>query len=266
MTLPIINMLWIEDSLGLMEQLAITSFLKNGHEVRLFTYGEGNNVPAGAKVISAESILPKSKIFLQQGSYAVFADYFRWELLVKHGGVYCDTDVICIKPFEFDQEVVIGAQNEYGHDEYLTPTILMVPKGHEIAKHMVSCARHPLWPRAYDSKEKLKQKFKFIRNFEFPKAIGWGETAGPWGLTRAFYHYKWENLFNVQPRNVFYPVHYSEVKKFLEPGALSIEGLPEECKAIHLWNEMWTHKGLNKEVVPPENSLYWQLLKKYGLI
>lgn len=266
MTLPTINMLWIGDSLSLRERLAITSFLQNGHAVRLFTYGKVRNVPAGAEVVRGDEILPKSKIFKVKGSYAAFADYFRWELMAKHGGFYCDTDVICLKPFVFFQDIIIGAQDKYGYSEYLTPTVLKLPKGHMIARHMASCSAHPLWPRMYDSKEKLKQKFKYIRNFEFPKAIGWGETAGPWGLTRAFYHYKWENLFKVQPTNVFYPVHYTEVKKIVEPGALSLDDLPEESKAIHLWNEMWNCEGINKNEVPPENSLYWQLLKKYDVI
>ena len=101
MALPIIQSLWIGGSLSKIEQLCINSFLKNNHEFHLYTYGEVQNIPEGTTVKDANEIINSSEIFTYNGgSYAGFADWFRWELLYKKGGFWVDTDVICIKPID----------------------------------------------------------------------------------------------------------------------------------------------------------------------
>lgn len=266
MALPTINMLWIGDSLSMLEQLAIKSFLANGHPVRLFTYGEVKHVPDGTEVADGNRVIPASKIFKHMNSYAAFSDYFRAVLLKKYGGYYCDIDVICLNPFDFEDDIVIGAQNEPSHEEYLTHTVIKLPKGHPIARHLAFCAAHPLWPQPYDSRAKLKDKFNYLKQWKFPKCIGWGETAGPYALSHAFWYYNWAKYFTPKQRNVFYPVHYTEIKKLVTPGALSLNTFSSEIKAIHLWNEMWRREGIDKNAMPAENSLYEQLVKKYELV
>ena len=58
--LDIIQSLWIGDSLSVMERLSLSSFLKNGHEVHLYTYGGVKGVPAGVVVKDAAEIVPMS--------------------------------------------------------------------------------------------------------------------------------------------------------------------------------------------------------------
>ncbi len=86
----IIQGLWIGDTLSPMEQMSIASFLRHGHEYRLYTYDPISNIPASTTIKDANQILPKDRIFtLQQGwgkgSYAVFSDMFRYLLLNKRG-------------------------------------------------------------------------------------------------------------------------------------------------------------------------------------
>lgn len=52
--LPVIQSLWIGGSLSVMEQLCITSFLKNGHPFHLYTYEDVKNIPDGTIVKDAE--------------------------------------------------------------------------------------------------------------------------------------------------------------------------------------------------------------------
>ena len=89
MSSSIIQTLWIGGSLSLMEQLCVASFIKNGHEFHLYTYGEVLNVPNGAVIKDANEIIPESEIFTYcNGSYAGFADWFRWALLCKKGNIW----------------------------------------------------------------------------------------------------------------------------------------------------------------------------------
>lgn len=71
------------------------------------------NVPKGTVLRNANDIIPEKDIFTSHGgSYAAFSDWFRWALLYTKGNFYSDMDVVCIKPFEFDTELVYGFQNQ----------------------------------------------------------------------------------------------------------------------------------------------------------
>src|SRR5262245_61327546 len=99
--------LWIGSQLSAMEQLSIASFLANGHEYHLYVYDEVRNVPSGAIVRNAEEILPADWIFLDsRGTYCSFASMFRYKLLLDKGGWWVDTDIICLRYFEFEQPYV----------------------------------------------------------------------------------------------------------------------------------------------------------------
>jgi hypothetical protein len=105
----IIQGLWIGGKLSIMEQLSISSFIKNGHEYHLYVYDEVKNIPAVTVIKDGNEILPSSRIFTYQsgwvkGSYAGFADSFRFHLLKNKGGWWVDTDIICLKPFNFASE------------------------------------------------------------------------------------------------------------------------------------------------------------------
>lgn len=103
----IIQSLWIGDELSKVEQLCIASFLTNGSPFHLYTYSDVKNIPTGTIIKDANDIIPSSEIFrLNNGSYAVFADWFRFEMLYKVGGFYVDMDMICMKPFDFEHEEV----------------------------------------------------------------------------------------------------------------------------------------------------------------
>ncbi len=87
MRLPIIQSLWIGDDLTNVEKLCVQSFLNNGHEFHLYTYTDIGGIPSGAVVKDGTAILPSSEIFKYKGgSYAGFADWFRYALLAKLGG------------------------------------------------------------------------------------------------------------------------------------------------------------------------------------
>ena len=108
----VMQSLWIGDQLSVMEMLSISSFLGNGHEYHLYVYNEPKGVPKGVILKDANEIIPEHNIFAYcNGSYAGFADWFRWELLYKKGNYWLDTDEVCLKPFSFKEDVVFGLQS-----------------------------------------------------------------------------------------------------------------------------------------------------------
>lgn len=94
-----VHMLWIGGSLSNLEKISILSFLKNGFSVKLWTYGNVLGVPDGTIQHDARTVLPENRIFkYKNGSYAGFANLFRYAVLSKFGGLWADTDVICLIP------------------------------------------------------------------------------------------------------------------------------------------------------------------------
>jgi len=92
------HMLWVFGNLSKIEILCCKSFVKNGYNTILWTYGDITNAPEGVTVKDAREVLPEDKLFLTKGSYANFSDLFRYAVLQKFGGLWADTDVIAIKP------------------------------------------------------------------------------------------------------------------------------------------------------------------------
>ncbi|WP_353572791.1 glycosyltransferase [Candidatus Albibeggiatoa sp. nov. BB20] len=109
--LPIIQSLWIGDALSPMEQLCISSFLKNGHSFHLYTYDTVKNIPKDTIVMDANEIIPRNKIFKYKmyDSYAGFANMFRYKLLLEKGGYWVDSDIVCLQPFEQKQAYVLAS-------------------------------------------------------------------------------------------------------------------------------------------------------------
>ena len=78
--------LWVGPRLSTMERLSIESFLRNGHEYDLYTYGPVDGVPRGAAVLDAAAVVPQALVaeFRCGGGpcAAAISDAFRFKLLL----------------------------------------------------------------------------------------------------------------------------------------------------------------------------------------
>lgn len=231
----IIQGLWIGPELSTMEQLSISSFLINGHEYHLYTYGELKNIPAGTIVKDGNEILPAASIFQykHQKTYAGFANFFRYKLLLERGGWWTDTDVICLKSFDFPEEQIFATEICRG-EEVVTSGIIKAPKG------------SPAMAYAWEVCQSKK-----------PEQLVWGET-GPRLMGETVKKFSLENFR--KPPHIFCPIGFADWHRVLEP-ELEVD-LKGAC-AIHLWNERWRATGQDKNAEYPENCLYERLKRQY---
>ncbi len=232
----IIQGLWIGPELSVMEQLSVVSFLQNGHEYQLYVYEEPKNIPAGTVIKDANEILPSSSIFQYQHSpsYAGFANFFRYKLILERGGWWADTDIVCLKPFDFSEQYVFSSEICDGL-EVVTSGIFKAPAGSEVMAYA--------WG---------------VCQTKDPAQLAWGET-GPRLIGEAVSEcslgeYK-------QSAQVFCPLGYFEWDKVLDPDA--VVRLDERSYAIHLWNEKWRAAGQDKNVEYSEHCFYEQLKRRY---
>ena len=231
--------LWIGPELSLMEQLSISSFLQNGHDYHLYVYDEVKNIPAGTVIRNANEILPAARIFQykHRPSYAGFANHFRYKLLLERGGWWADTDIVCLKAFDFPDEYVFSSEINHRGVEVVASGIIKVPAGSGIMAYA--------W-KVCESKN--------------PNRLVWGET-GPKLMTKAVRKFSLKGY--KKSSRVFCPVDYEEWQTVLQPDVgLSLD---DGTFAIHLWNEMWRVAGQDKNAQYHELCLYEKLKRTYLL-
>lgn len=228
--------LWIGPELSAMERLSLASFLAQGHAVHLYTYGAVAGVLPGVVVRDAAEILPAAAIFRyrEHDSYAGFANFFRYKLLLERGGWWVDLDVVCLAPFDLPGDHVFAS--EAGPDgPVATSAVIRAPAGSAVMA------------RAWE-----------VCQGKDPARLGWGET-GPRLLAELLRQLAPEPP--IQAPEVFCPIPYDRWDDALAPGFPG--DFPETTRAVHLWNEMWRRDGKRKDAPYPPGCLYERLKARY---
>ena len=140
----VVQSFWIGAELSILEKLAMSSFLAHGDEFNLYTYDDLDGVLAGVNIKDANSVLPEKEVFMAHGSYAGFAEWFRFKLIRQTGRFWVDLDVVCLKPFDFEDQIVFGNQSATSPNT----AVVKFPRGHEVAMAMEErCGRTRFGPR-----------------------------------------------------------------------------------------------------------------------
>lgn len=261
---PIIKTLWIGGSLSRLEYVCLKSFLVAGHEVHLYVYEDVKNIPEGVIVLDANEVVDKSEIFTYgsvagkgKGSVAGFANYFRYKMLYESSNSFwVDADVICLKKFEINSEIIAG----YESVDFINNAVIGVKEAnHYLFNDLVSYCKNPYALKKWDS---IKQIIKKLiartigkKNMSF---LPWG-TTGPKALTGFMKKYSIEAC----PVKDFYPIASLEWRDifFNEANFSKLN----DSYAIHLWNEQLRREGIDKNSIFDERSLYESLIKKLNI-
>ena len=233
--------LWIGDRLSTMEQLSISSFIKNNNEYHLYVYKDIENIPDGVVVKDGNDILPENQIFAYKagegkGSYSAFSNYFRYKLLLDKGGWWADTDMVCVKKIDHQQEHVFATE-PYMDINYITSGMIKAPVASEI---MQDC-----WSECQEKD---------------PNKIVWGEV-GPRLIRKAVSSKLSGYGEYIVPYQQFCPVGFENWFDFINPNKNLEFG--EDTYCVHMWNEMWRRHGADKKKTYNKNCLYEKLKKRY---
>jgi hypothetical protein len=254
-----IQSLWIGDRLSRIEILSIRSFLAHGHPYHLYAYSTLEGVPNGVTVMDANAIVPEKFIFRTAGSLSIFSDWFRQELLFARGGYWADMDIVCLKPLDFAEPIVLGKVDCSRVSNALT----RFPAGHQVTRQLADVSREPNTPMPYDSERDRRKKM--IRKYLLGNRrnnVEWGEASGPSGFTRMVKHHGLWRL--AKPYYYFHPVHFSF-------WACNFDNTFEEgmdffrsSYCVHLWNEKIRRAGRSKEGPFNPGSLVQRMMERYG--
>jgi hypothetical protein len=256
----VINMFWHGAPLSRLERLCMSSFIAHGHDVHLHVYEEPKGVPTAVQLLDANRVLAERHLFrhTKSGSIAAFADWFRFVLLHEQGGIWVDTDVVCLKPLRYSQPLLFGWQDQ----QIINNAVLGLPAHHELAAWMIDCCEYPNRVRPYDKRRTRRRKLK-RRLFQGNARgnIAWGEN-GPLGFTQAARHLGYDHY--ALPFWHFYPVHFLNWRSVFDAGLQENPHLIAGSNALHLWNEMVRRApGFHTERRFDPSSVFEQLCARY---
>jgi hypothetical protein len=209
-------------------------------------------------LVAASPILPRDLLFKHRrtGSVGIFADWFRYRLLRSKGGIWADTDVVCLKPLSFERPEIFARQD----DRTINNAILGLPVEHALAAWMDSCCENPNRVLPYDTWKLRARKWRRrVLQGNRRERIRWGEY-GPRGFTLAAQHLGFADLALLP--SAFYPVACDDWRSLFTSGAE-----PEwfgAAYAVHLWNNMLGQEaGFDKNRMFPADSAYERLCAQY---
>ena len=107
--LPTVNAIWIGPELGQIHAACLRSFRRQGHRVVLHCYRRPADTPADVETSDAAGLLPEDRIirYRGNGSYALFSNLLRYEVLKAGLGLYVDCDMFCLRPIQ-DADYIFG--------------------------------------------------------------------------------------------------------------------------------------------------------------
>jgi hypothetical protein len=237
----LIQSLWIGTDLSSLERVSIQSFLDHGHQYHLYAYQELANVPAGAVLKDANEIFSASLIFQYSDhkTYAAFSNVFRYKLLLERGGVWADTDVISLRPFDLADEHVFASEvaqrRDGGPPDIIAGTCLIkAPIGSPAMALALEICLSKDW-----------------------STVRWGEI-GPRLLNQVVAGQGLQRF--IQPPAVFCCIGPLDWLRLIDPQPPS---LPAEAYALHFWNEMWRLADQDKSAEYPPSCLYERLKRRH---
>lgn len=223
----------------------MASFLANGHPYRLWTY-DNLDVQFGVDLCDAREIVAEEvyrRWFVDNSDQRkhklpTFACYFRYALINKHGGWWCDADTIALKPFDFTEPYVLCGR-------YFDKAFMQEKLGLQIINGIFKTPKEGVLLRS-------------LLNAIAVDAVagidpGWGE----WGPKLFTEHVKRNGLLRYKvDENIFAPFPPGESGIDLQYTRTDIE-IPEWAYAIHLWNRF------TMDMTSKSGSIHDQLVKRY---
>jgi hypothetical protein len=259
-----IGALWIGGDLSYLEQLCLVSFIHAGQHVKLYTYGDVTNAPAGVEIADANTIMPQTGFLRHErtGSPALHSDIFRYHMLAKNDRmIWADTDAYCVKPFTTPNGHFYAWESAHG----LNGGVLGLPQDSETLRALLDFTADefalPLW---YDE--------KYRRELADKRAAGTPVHAGemPWGVwgPHAITHFlkATGEVRHALPRVALYPFAYEDRRLMLRPGLDPAAYVTNETFSIHFYGRRMRAILMNKfDGVPRVRSVIGQLVKKHGI-
>lgn len=232
----IVHTFWIGGPLDEVSWLSLSSFVKHGFQVNLWCYPPAlKQVPYGVILCDASTVLPESVTYQHRlGSWAPFSDWFRFALLYKHGGIWADTDIICLRPFDIPPNTYCGET-----DDKASIGFISMEKAHPLAKYMADACEDPRNTPDFDNPVRIIIN-DIMQRMQLTKEEA--RLRAPWSYTgnELLQHVIKDYAMVRLPTKDIYPISYHEAETIVN-GTASLADL-NGSKCVHLWRSALHNK------------------------
>ena len=238
------NFFWHGEPLSLYEKACLSSFVRNGFDVRVHAFSH-LDLPTGATRVDANTIARPEEIGLRtqegiKGCLSSFSNIFRYRLLSRTGGWWFDTDIFCLADSQRFLEIQRASRG------------LLV--GYETEDEINGAVIYASDPRIAVELEALADAKGYT--------LRWGEI-GPHLITQ--YHKEHPDRVTALPTSVFYPVPHTRIVDLWDPDARSrCEDAAATSLCVHLINELRRRRNVPKDILPPAGSFLSTLFSSVG--
>ena len=242
-------MLWLGNSLSKMEQLCIKSAVIQGIKPRVFVYEKPQNSELLNEYVTwadAKDILPEQKIYATASSlgrhptYATFSNTFRYKFLYGHGGWWSDMDNVFVQPLNIPRKIIMPGERMHGNIRPMSNIMIFPAKDPYIARCL----------------EKAQDQENVGLNLNYPNL---GPRLMHEVLLESYPEYSEYMLHS----HIFNPIPWSAVRSLRE--SLGNFRLPKSTITVHLYQEEWMQKGIDKNGQFPQDSPYETLKRQFGV-
>lgn len=230
--LPEIASLWIGGNLSWLEQLCLKSFADQGHHITLYSYEPIANLPDGVHAGDAAEIFPAEPMYRHAvtGSPAIHADLWRLNLLKMTNKIWVDCDVLCYRPFDFEQEHVFGWEKR----NLVCNAILGLPKNSAALDGLISFFddKYAIGPWLKDHQ---REELEAERDAGHPVHMtqqDWGSTgpkAASWFLKQS------GEIDHALPQSAFFAVTFKDRNHFILSRHNPEDQFDADTRGVHLW-------------------------------
>lgn len=228
--------LWVGDSLGPVERASLKSVLRQGHSLSLYCYRRPAGVPPGVDVRDAAEILPEERIIRHHnGSVALFANWFRYELQRRGLGTWVDCDAYLVAPLESGQPYLFGEQ-EPG---LINNGVLRTPPDSPLLPPLLALFEERRVPYWLPGRPRLSAYWRLLTTGRSGLArMPWG-SAGPFAITALAKELGLTRL--AAPAEVLYPVPWQDADWILDPALKLEDMITPRTTSVHVWNSRIGH-------------------------
>ncbi len=194
-----VNFFWSGPSFGFLEFLVLKSHIKVGHNAVLWLHGEKPEtnywkfIESKVEVKNADEIFDTTNFIADGGNFRTAADLWRFSLLYKIGGLYCDTDAFALKKFPDDEWIICSGEQ---YPDLLSIGVLKAPAG------------HPMFIECLEKTEKCWGNVKIFSSI-YLKHFG---NLNPTHKNESFYPYNWKSYWLLFKKNEIplnaYSIHF----------------------------------------------------------
>lgn len=263
MTLPPIISFW-HGPLSWLEVLCITSFVRRGHRVLVYSYDAMEGLPEGAEWRDAAEVLPKERLvfYKGKGTPGVFSDHFRYAVLRAGLGVYADLDIYCVRPIEGPPDYLFAWERPGS----VNGAVLHIPADAPLLDDLIAIFEKTERPLLEPHLPPLRRFEVAIRRLVgervTPEHMQYGAT-GPMALTHYVAKHGLTGL--VRPSATFYPVPYEGIPALMQAGSSLEDAIGPETLGVHLWRSQLTDRGRAGLPLPEAGSALASLCAAEGL-